>query len=436
METFVKFGMMLFILFSMMISGCSQASDSATSKKETAAEMSGSALNKPVKLTMYIHNAFSEEWTSKNVLDPLKKKFPQLTVDMIYKEKDGSISDLIAAGKIPDLFLISTTQLSEYWDANVLQDLTELIKKHQFDLGKYNTDVMNAIRLWDEQGHVYALPHSMNFSALYYNTDIFDKFGVPYPPDGMTWDDAVKLSNKITRTVDGVPYVGMDFQPPGVAGQLTLPFVDPKTNTAMLELEGYKKIAQLAKELYKSPEYDKRKGPKAAFITDRTLAMYPFYSDVPLWVDDLLRQGVDFHWDMATMPTFKERPNIAFQVDSFDLLISRNSKNQDAAFEAIAYLLSPEPQTEIARNGLLSALNDPAINNNYGANLKSVQGKHVEAIFKVKPAPNFKVTRYDNLVKSELNKAVKSAENGAVDINTAFRGANEAANKSIKDAAK
>jgi multiple sugar transport system substrate-binding protein len=204
----------------------------------------------------------------------------------------------------------------------------------------------------------------------------------------------------------------------------------------MLELDGYKKIAQLAKDLFKSPEYDKRNGPKAAFITDRSLAMYPFYSDVPLWVDDLLRQGVDFRWDMATIPTFKEQPNIAFQVDSFDLLISRNSKNQDAAFEAIAYLLSPEPQTEITRNGQLSALNDPAINKNYGANLKSMQGKHVEAIFKVKPAPNFKVTEYDNLVKTQLNKAVKVAENGSVDINTAFREANEAANKSIQDAAK
>jgi multiple sugar transport system substrate-binding protein len=252
----------------------------------------------------------------------------------------------------------------------------------------------------------------------------------------MTWDDAVKLSNKITRTVDGMAYVGMDFQAPGVAGQLTLPFVDPKTNTAMLELDGYKKIAQLAKDLFKSPEYDKRKGPKAAFITDRNLAMYPFYSDVPLWVDDLLNQGVDFRWDMATIPTFKERPNIAFQVDSFDLLISRNSKNQDAAFEAIAYLLSPEPQTEFTRNGQLSALNDPAINKNYGANLKSMQGKHMEAIFKVKPAPNFKVTKYDNLVKTQLNMAVKSAENGSVDINTAFRVANETANKSIQDTAK
>jgi multiple sugar transport system substrate-binding protein len=432
MGAYIKIGITLLIVFVAIVSGCSKDTGSTSRGNEAAPATSDSVLDKPVKLTMYMHNGFSEDWTNKNILDLLKKRYPQLTVDVIYKTKDGSINDLISAGTIPDMFFISTTQFGDYWDAHVLQDLTELMKKHRFDLDKYNSDVMDAIRLWDEQAHVYALPHSMNFSALYYNKDIFDKFGVSYPPDGMLWEDAVKLSNKITRTADGTAYVGLDFQPPGVAGQLVLPLVDPKTNKAMLELDGYKKIAQLAKDLYKSPEYDKRKGPKEAFLTDRNLAMYPFYSDVPLWADDLLRQGVDFHWDMATMPTFKERPNIAFQVDSFDLLISRNSKNQDAAFEAIAYLLSPEPQTEITRNGQLSALNDPAINKNYGANLKSVQGKHVEAIFKVKPAPNFKVTKYDNLVKPQLNKAIKSAENGTVDINTALREANEAANKSIE----
>ncbi|MGO8041099.1 extracellular solute-binding protein, partial [Rhizobium leguminosarum] len=36
-------------------------------------------------------------------------------------------------------------------------------------------------------GKIYSLPFRSDFLVVYYNKDIFDKAGVPYPTNDMTW---------------------------------------------------------------------------------------------------------------------------------------------------------------------------------------------------------------------------------------------------------
>ncbi|NOU90117.1 extracellular solute-binding protein [Paenibacillus sp. LMG 31460] len=48
----------------------------------------------------------------------------------------------------------------------------------------------------------------MDTLVLYYNKDIFDKFGISYPRNGMTWDEVYDLAKKLNRTEDGISYRG------------------------------------------------------------------------------------------------------------------------------------------------------------------------------------------------------------------------------------
>lgn len=50
----------------------------------------------------------------------------------------------------------------------------------------------------------------MNIPALFYNKDIFDKFGVAYPKNGMIYEETLDLdlARRVTRSDGGVQYLG------------------------------------------------------------------------------------------------------------------------------------------------------------------------------------------------------------------------------------
>jgi multiple sugar transport system substrate-binding protein len=39
------------------------------------------------------------------------------------------------------------------------------------------------------QGNTWAVPAGVNLEVMYYNQDLFDRYNVPYPENGWTWDD-------------------------------------------------------------------------------------------------------------------------------------------------------------------------------------------------------------------------------------------------------
>jgi multiple sugar transport system substrate-binding protein len=50
---------------------------------------------------------------------------------------------------------------------------------------------------------VFGLPRDLNVIALYYNKDIFDAAGIPYPDDTWTWDKLIEVGKQLTKDTDG-----------------------------------------------------------------------------------------------------------------------------------------------------------------------------------------------------------------------------------------
>lgn len=98
------------------------------------------------------------------------------------------------------------------------------------------------------------LPLFRNIQATFYNKGIFDKFGVPYPKDGMTYDEAIELAKKVTRSVDGVQYYGLFPGNPAIQlGQLSQTFLDGKTDEPLLSSDNFASFAMSAAFCLTSP---------------------------------------------------------------------------------------------------------------------------------------------------------------------------------------
>ncbi|CAG7618083.1 ABC transporter substrate-binding protein [Paenibacillus allorhizosphaerae] len=389
-------------------------------------------------LSMYVDISLPDEWYKKFIIDPVTRKFPNVKLELVRKGKGTNPSELVVAGTFPDILYNSPPRLNEYKDLGLLYDMSDLIKKNNVDLSKLNQPAMDTIKQVAGQGQIVGLPFWVNWSALYYNKDIFDKFGEAYPKDGMTWEEAIELSKRLTRTDNGISYRGLDHSLGGFVGQLSLGYIDPKTEKpALLQTEGFKRSYEMLLSLYKIPGNQERtSAPKDAFLKDKTLAMWPMYADVPSWIAELEAKGEKFNWDMVQMPAFKESPGVSQAVDSHNLHVTSSSKNKEAAFQVVMFLLSEQPQLELVKNGFLTSSTDKAINQHFGEAMPIFKGKNLKPVFDSKPAPKGAMHKYDSIVSSEYTKAYTAVENGSKDVNTALREATELADKRIEEAKK
>lgn len=115
-------------------------------------------------------------------------------------------------GKALDVFWLNVLHLDAYVEGGILADLTDAVKKTDIADSFPETLVSNYVR----DGVNYAVPKDFDTNALWYNKEIFDKAGVEYPTDDMTYEDLVALAEKlkVAGLPDGVyPFAcPVDFQ--------------------------------------------------------------------------------------------------------------------------------------------------------------------------------------------------------------------------------
>ena len=75
-----------------------------------------------------------------------------------------------------------------------IMPLDELIARDGVDLAGYGGNLEN-VKIDDT---IYGLPYRGDFWILFYNKDLFDSFGVPYPTNDMTWEEFEETAKLLT----------------------------------------------------------------------------------------------------------------------------------------------------------------------------------------------------------------------------------------------
>ncbi|MBE1440623.1 ABC transporter substrate-binding protein [Paenibacillus sp. OAS669] len=386
----------------------------------------------PVTLKIYMWDAiFQEDAFQKLIAEPVKKKYPNITLQQIVRGPGMQPENLVASGDNEvDIIMAWNDVLVQFQDLKLIGDMTADIKKAGMDLGRFDEQVLDGMRDGDKKEILYGLPFAQDFYALFYNKDLFDKFGVTYPQDGMTWEDTIELAKKLTREDGGIQYKGLDPEGPEKLGNsLSLPFVDPKTQKATLDTEGWKRVFETLKQIYSIPgnqnTISNHAGTVNRFAKDKNVAMYASHG-----VISGLAQS-DVNWDIAQYPSFADKPNVYGMVKAYSLCITTTSKHREQAMQALQVMTSDEVQLAYTKStALLSALKNPEMNKHFGEDLPLLKGKHIEGIFKSKPAPFVAQSLYSGKARPPLEAKFKDVMAGK-DINTALREAQEEATKQI-----
>ncbi|CAG7625728.1 extracellular solute-binding protein [Paenibacillus allorhizosphaerae] len=412
-------------------SGAGTAADGGADKSGKT-----SAPHEPVTLTFYMHSAgMSEDEFKRYVEEPMQKKYPYITFEVLRNKK---LEDLIAAGTYPDIMTVDTYSVLKMKDVGMAEELSSLAKANGFDRTKYTPTLMNVNDLYGKKGDLYAIPWAAQYTALYYNKDIFDKFAVGYPKDGMTWDDVLELGRKLGGTDGTTQYYPLGSQVDAfyVYSQLSPePLVNPATRKAQFNNEQWKAVFQLMKNITGLPNNKSGYGSgRDRFLKDKTLAMLP---DWGTYASNLMtaenQGGTGMNWDLVSYPTFKENPGVGPASGPWLMMICSQSKYKQEAFQVIQEIVGKENQMVIAKEGLkLPSLNDEELKKSFAANNPVMKQKNVQSIFKVKSAAIGVRTEYYDAANKPLKENLKKVVDGSMDINTALRDAEEKANKAVQ----
>lgn len=260
------------------------------------------------------------------------------------------------------------------------------------DLGIVDRMDSRAMEFARQQGNgtLYGIPFGKDVYALYYNTAIFDELGIPYPTDGMTWDDVFELAREIIDHPQRGRRAGLGIGDATLAfSQFHLRFFDEHgmpDNDSPLWARQEEVYAELRRLEERNPLevtgniYGHFADGKIAMIAGRFLGEAPvsFNRGHHLTYQMSPPPG---DWDLVSFPIFADDPETGPAPSRYYLGIPKNSQRKSEAFQLIVHLLSEEVQSENSRHGLASVLRNPAIHEAFGSQNPLIHNKNTQAFF-------------------------------------------------------
>lgn len=253
----------------------------------------------------------------------------------------------------PDLIVFDSRLLPFFVESNYLEpvDIENLLVMQK--------DILDELRAMAPDRQLYGLPYAENVSALFYNKRIFDEMNVPYPKNGMTWDEVIELGYKIKRTDRWTSFYLDDYAL--VMSQLSLELLDKETNLVEFDSEAWIEWEQFTQKYSDLREGEQSGGSMGAFTSEK-IAMIAgsmfFAYDSGFQSQAKQLQHFDVDWDAVSFPVFDAGQPVAPATQMLILGVPRMALNKDDALTLIRYLLSEPVQIENMRKGFVSLRED------------------------------------------------------------------------------
>lgn len=186
----------LVLVMVIVLSACSSKGD----KKSADA-----AFDQDEKVTLKVMY-FNEQAFYQEYGNVFQAKYPNIDFEVIPtmgnmgdgKDPAAEFDKLIEENK-PDLILMSSAQYEKLSTAGKLYALDSVIQQDKFDVENMVPAVIEYLKN-KGGGKLYGLSPSFSTKALFYNKDLFDAQGLPYPTDKMSWEDVLKLAQQFPTT--------------------------------------------------------------------------------------------------------------------------------------------------------------------------------------------------------------------------------------------
>ena len=363
-------------LLSTLLFGCSSGSSQSSSaggntesgeaSGTSAEEASSSGNGLPVTIQVAVSGSAQELDIHQQKFDLYTEEHPNVTIEPvdIGTERFQKLMTLIGSGTAPDIIYINEWCYSLAY-RDVLMALDSFIEADEdFDLSYYPESLLVPLRYEDQ---LYALPQEVSPYVIYYNKDMFEAAGLEMPTDDWTIDEFYEAAKALTdpeKNVYGYRYAsgadpflgwlsraGVDFDTSGTEVQ------GLDTQEALNALEFLYNLV-VVDQISPNPAALTAMGTNAdAMFRNQSVAM----ESMGLWMlPQYKADPLSFEWDVVRMPMDQ---NQRTKAGILNWGISADTKNPDAAWDLLKFLVGPESMEIVAESNMaLPATTDEAAN--------------------------------------------------------------------------
>jgi len=280
------------------------------------------------------------------------KLYPNIKVtrEDIAQDYDTKIKTEVAANSAPDIYYRDSLAVPDDIADGVLEPLDSYTTKMNVDTKDFYPALLKAFTGPD--GKLYGLPKDHNTLVMFYNKDMFTKAGITTPPT--TWDELRAAATKLKAVVgaDGTPIAAE----PDLARLLAYVYqangsmLSPDLKSSTVSQPGFKDALNFYYNLRKDGLSKKSselgaEWPGDAIGKGKAAIAFEGGWAIPFLDKSPLKGG----YGVANMIKGASQGTMDFTVA---WVMSKQSKNKDAAFALLNYLTGPEGQSIITNSGL------------------------------------------------------------------------------------
>ena len=312
----------------------------------------------------------------RTLISAFEKKEPDVRVALIEasdrEDLLARLSTSFAGGSPPDLFLINYRFYGQFASKGVLEPLGERAERSEvLDLDGFYPEAVEAFR-WN--GEQTCLPQNVSSLVVYYNRDLFRRYGVQEPRKGWDWRQFVAAAQQLTRDEQGLMVQGQDPDQPQATPAPKVAVYGVGVEPTIIRIAPF--VWSVGAELVDDPERPTRftlgsfaaKAVLSEFFALRTrYGVAP--TDVEVEAEDdetrfangrlamllssrrstpTFREAAKFDWDVAPLPIHR-RPAGILHSDAY--CMTKASEEKDAAWKFVEFALGEEGQRIVARTG-------------------------------------------------------------------------------------
>lgn len=328
---------------------------------------------------------------------------------------------ILTEGIPPDVILLDydISTLKFLVEEGLVQPLETFIEGSNISVDGLVPAIREGIREAGDGTSLYALAPTFNAQALFYNKDLFDQYGVPYPTDNMTWTQIADLAKQFpagegedriyglwSRNGNASYYEFVN----SFASPLGLTMFDADMENMMVNTPDWANALSEYVTLYTdgvlsvSPEYNMSEGGEWVWTPEMDIYYDAFYRGHAAMgildsyeIQNLANRRMydteidHFAWDVVTVPTHASAPGVGGSINYRGLMaINRNSQNANLAWEYIKFNNSEQMLKIKSRNpGQFVSV----------AEYNQQQGDgpaNLQAFFALKPAVNMMDAMYSS----------------------------------------
>lgn len=323
-----------------ILAGCSSSPAASGGSPGPSGENGGDSSGKRVTLSVW-----NEPNSDKNLNMYLQcEKATGIKVDVtVIPESDYSskLNQMVSTGdSSTDIYVVWENDIGNFAKSGGILSLDDYLKKSSIK----SDDFIDAVaKLSEGLGGTYGLPWCAATELLYYNQDLFDKAKIAYPTNDWSYADFKSAAEKLTqKAADGsssvygcaLPNTQTWWAGIGGAGDKVY---DPSKGSLVIG-DGAASFVTDCRDMVKNGIMPAPSSDTADLFAAGKAAM----SWQGSWTIGTYGGKLPFNWDIATIPTNKVKYNT---LHTGFYTINAKSKNQDAAFKVIEYLMGEDGQS-------------------------------------------------------------------------------------------